>query len=82
MNSGVQCAVMVGALLMLLWSANNWVTQLLEVSTNVAHREKIFEFAAFYVLQVEFHIPILSLVLVLAPSTWMMLLVVQVLISY
>ena len=50
MNSGVQCAVMVGALLMLLWSANNWVTQLLEVSTNVAHREKIFEFAAFYVL--------------------------------
>ena len=34
------------------------------------------------VLQVEFHIAMLSLVLVLAPSTWMMLLVLQVLISY
>ena len=82
MTFGVQCVMMVGALLMLLWSANNWVMQLLEVSTNVAHCQKIFEFAAFYVLQVEFLIPILSLVLVLAPSTWMMLLVVQVLISY
>ena len=38
MNSGVQCAVMVGALLMLLLSAGSWVMQLLEVSTNVAHR--------------------------------------------
>ena len=34
------------------------------------------------VVQVEFHIAMLSLVLVLAPSTWMMLLVLQVLVSY
>ena len=33
-------------------------------------------------VQVEFRITMLSLVLVLAPSTWMMLLVLQVLVSY
>ena len=33
-------------------------------------------------IQVELHITMLSLVLVLAPSTWMMLLVLQMLISY
>ena len=33
-------------------------------------------------LQVEFHIATLSLVLVLDPSTWMMLLVLQVIVSY
>ena len=41
-----------------------------------------FEFVPFSVLQVEFHIGMLSLVLVLDPSTWMMLLVLQVLASY
>jgi len=34
------------------------------------------------VVQVEPHITVLTLVLVLGPSTWMMLLVLQVLISY
>ena len=33
-------------------------------------------------VQVELHITVLTLVLVLGPSTWMMLLVLQVLISY
>ena len=33
-------------------------------------------------VQVELHIAMLTLVLVLAPSTWMMLLVLQVLASY
>ena len=33
-------------------------------------------------VQVELHIAMLSLVLVLVPSTWMMLLVLQVLVSY
>ena len=33
-------------------------------------------------VQVELHITVLSLVLVLDPSTWMMLLVLQVLVSY
>ena len=33
-------------------------------------------------IQVELHITMLSLVLVLDPSTWMMLLVLQVLVSY
>ena len=42
----------------------------------------LLDFAAFYGLQVEFHIEILTLVLVVAPFTWMMLLVLQVLISY
>ena len=39
-----------------------------------------FKSAAFHGLQAEFHIA--SLVLVLDPSTWMMLLVLQVLASY
>ena len=41
-----------------------------------------FKVASFCLLQVEFHIAMLSLVLVLAPSTWMMLFVLQVLASY
>ena len=44
--------------------------------------EVFFEFAAFLVIQVEFHTAMLGLVLVLDPSTWMMLLVLQVLASY
>jgi len=34
-TSGGQCVMMVGALLMPLWSVSSWVMQLLEVSTNV-----------------------------------------------
>ena len=41
-----------------------------------------FKVAAFPVIQVEFHIAMPLLVLVLALSTWMMLLVFQVLASY
>ena len=41
-----------------------------------------FEFAAFLVIQVEFHIAMLGLVLVLDQFTWMMLLVLQVIVSY
>jgi len=37
--------------------------------------------AVFSVMQVEFHTAMLTLVLVLDPSTWMMLLVLQVLAS-
>ena len=43
---------------------------------------KITAFSAFLVIQVEFHIAMLGLVLVLDQSTWMMLLVLQVLASY
>ena len=41
-----------------------------------------FKFVSFPVLQVGFNIAMPTLVLVLDPSTWMMLLVLQVLISY
>ena len=37
--------------------------------------KSVFEMAVFSVVQVEFHIAMLTLVLVLDPSTWMMLLV-------
>ena len=40
-----------------------------------------FEFAAFLVLQVEFHTAMLSLVLVLDQSIWMMLRVLQVIVQ-
>ena len=39
-----------------------------------------FKFA-FFMMQVEFHTAMLGLVLVLDPSTWMMLLVLQVIVS-
>ena len=41
-----------------------------------------FKSAVFHGLQVEFHSAMLSSVLVLGQSTWMMLLVLQVLVSY
>ena len=39
MTSGGQCVMTVGAVLMLLWSANSWVMQPLEVSVNVSECE-------------------------------------------
>ena len=48
MTSGEQCVMMAGALLMLLWSANSWVMQLPEVSTNVAHCEVSFILTFFF----------------------------------
>ena len=58
--------------------------QSLEVSANVFQCELVFfffRFGAYHLLQVTFHIAMLTLVLVLDPSTWMMLLVLQVLAS-
>jgi len=69
-----------GTVLMLPWSASSWHMQPLEVSAIIVQFLPIsFEFTAFTVLQVEFHIPMLFLVLVLDPFIWMMLLVLQVL---
>ena len=56
--------------------------QQLEVSANVVQCEGFFESGAYPMLQVIFHITMLSLVLVPAPSSWMMLLALQVLASY
>ena len=80
--SGEPCVMTAGAVLMPLWSASSWVMQPPEVSASfifMCRNDELLFF--FFVLQVEFHIAMLSLVLVLDPSTWMMLLVLQVLAS-
>ena len=83
MTNGEQCVMMAGAVLMLLLSASSWVMQLLEVSTIIVQFVSKQQICCFFSgLQVEFHIATLSLVLVLDPSTWMMLLVLQVIVSY
>ena len=84
MTNGEQCVMMAGAVLMLLLSASSWVMQLLEVSTIIVQFVSKQQIRCFFFsgLQVEFHIAMLSLVLVLDPSTWMMLLVLQVIVSY
>ena len=86
MTGGEPCVMMVGAVLMPLWSASSWVMQPLEVSAYfffICSNDKLLlNLFPFSVLQVEFHIAVLSLVLVLAPYTWMMLLALQVLVSY
>ena len=64
---------------MLLWSASNWDMLTLEVSGSTDDCDTVFKFT-FPVLQL--HIAMPTLVLVLDPSTWMMLLVLQVLASY
>jgi len=59
--------------------------QPLEVSANICELElhQLFLFlSTLLTVQVELHIAMLGLVLVLVPSTWMMLLVLQVLVSY
>ena len=81
MISGGQCVRMAGAVLMPVWSAGSWAMQPLEVSANIVWCESGF-CTCLPVLQVELHITMLTLVLVLDPSTWMMLLVPQVLPSY
>ena len=81
MTSGGQCVMMAGTVLMLVWSANSWATQPLEVSANIVWCESGF-CTCLPVLQVELRITMLTLVLVLGLSTWMMLLVPQVLASY
>ena len=52
MTSGELCVMMVGAVLMPLWSASSWVMQLLEVSANmVGVSESFFKICCFsYVL--------------------------------
>ena len=81
MTSGGQCVMTAGTVLMPVWSASSWVMQLLEVSANnVQGKQECL--LIFFCDQVEFHTAMLILVLVLDPSTWMMLLVLQVLASY
>ena len=84
MTSGGQCVMMTGAVLTLVLSASSWDMQPLEVSTNTVQcDQECLEFdVVVFCNKVEFHIAMLSLVLVLVPSTWMMLLVLQVLVSY
>ena len=86
MISGGQYVMTAGTALMQLWSASSWDMQPLEVSAIIVQfvcfLKSSFEFTALPVIQVEFHIAMLGLVLVLAPSTWMMLLVHPVLASY
>ena len=42
MTSGELCAMMVGAVLMPLWSASSWVMRLLEVSENMVDVSESF----------------------------------------
>ena len=82
MTSGGQCVMMAGTVLTLVSSASSWIMQPLEVSANNGEYKKRFSFKfASFVMQVEFHTAMLGLVLVLDPSTWMMLLVFQVIVS-
>ena len=80
MISGGQCVMMAGTVLMLLWSADSWVMQ--EVSATIFPCKSVHVPATLPFVQVELHIAMPTLVLVLDPSTWMMLLVLQVLVSY
>ena len=83
MTSGGQCVVTAGMPPMLQLSVNSWDMHTLEVS-----EEKLDSLHLSYVelcvfIQVEFHTAMLSLVLVLGPSTWMMLFaLLQLLASY
>ena len=79
MTSGEQCVMTTGTTLMLLWSVSNWDMHTLEVSESTGDCVAVFTFT-FPVLQL--HIAMPTLVLVLGPSTWMMLAVLQVLTSY
>ena len=87
MTSGGLCVMMAGTVLMLLWCVDSWDMQPLEVSANICelelHQLSLFLCKLYTLLtvQVELHIVMLSLVLVLGPSIWMMLLVLQVLVS-
>ena len=82
MTSGGLCVMTAGTVLMQLWSADSSDMHTLEVSSNSCFMYlSIFTFG-LPILQVELHIAMLSLVLVLVLSTWMMLLVLQVLVSY
>ena len=56
--------------------------QPLEVSADLFSYELLLNLLLLFVLQVEFHMIMPSLVLVLDPSTWTMLLVLQVLASF
>ena len=77
MISGGQCVMMAGTLLMPMWSADSWVMQ--EVSAITFQCKSVKLPATLPLVQVEFHIVMLGLELVLDLSTWMMLPVVQAL---
>ena len=83
-TSGGQCVMTAGAPLMLLWSADSWDMHTLEVSEtllNVSGCKYVF-ISGSSILQLGLHIAMRTLVLVLAPSSWMMSSVLQVLTSY
>ena len=75
MISGGQYVMTAGTDLMPVWSASNWVMHTLEVSASILVVLMLVRPVAFPVLQVELHIAMLFLVLVLDLSTWMMLVV-------
>ena len=84
MTSGVQCVMMAGTVLMPVWSASSWVMQPLEVRSYcvICTGPLMYKPDFLYIIvQVQLHITMLGLVLVLDQSTWMMLLVLQVLAS-
>ena len=76
MINGEQFVMMAGAVLMLLWSACSLVMQ--EVSASIFHCKSVKVPAALPLVQVELHIAMLGLEQVLDPSTWMMLVALQV----
>ena len=70
MTSGGQCVMIVGTVMMLLWSASSLVMQ--EVSANIFHCKSVKVPAALPLVQVELHIAMLGLEQVLDLSIWMM----------
>ena len=83
MTSGGQCVVTAGMPLMLPLSVNSWDMRTLEVSEEKMDSVHLSCVELCIFVQVELHTAMLSLVLALGPSTWMMLLVfLQLLASY
>ena len=73
MINGEQFVMMAGTPLIPQWSADSWVMQ--EVSATIFQYKSVKVPATLPLVQVEFHIAMLGLVLVPDPSTWMMLVV-------
>ena len=83
MTSGGQCVMTPGTTLMLLWSASNWDIHTLEVSmpANV-HIYVVSIFMSQCLVQVVEHTAVLTLVLAVDQSFWMMSNVPQAQASY
>ena len=82
MTSGGQCVMTRGKISMPQWSASSWDMQPQEVSLNILLGMNGSFQVSLPVVQVELHMAMLPLVLVLGLSTWMMLLALQVTASY